>query len=140
MEVILQQVIRSQIIPLFDSFFCYNKIKVKGEYVYKTTFITDWGTVTYECMLYVLPDANTTFTIPIQITLDELISIHIYLDDLIIYVKGILITLGFQKLWLDPFKISFVPDTKSYILKDLHERLFSYTTNGSHLKHYVGPT
>jgi hypothetical protein len=87
-----------------------------------------------------LSDASTTFKIPIQITLDELISIHIYLDDLIIYVKGLLVTSEFQVLWLGPFKIAFVLDTNSYILKDLQEQLFSYSTNGSHLKHYVGPT
>jgi hypothetical protein len=46
----------------------------------------------------------------------------------------------FQKLWLGPFKITFVLRTNSYILKDLQERLFSYRTNGSHLKHYVEPT
>jgi hypothetical protein len=46
----------------------------------------------------------------------------------------------FQKLWLGPFKIVFFPGTNSYIPKDLQERLFSYSTNGSHLKHYVEPT
>jgi hypothetical protein len=46
----------------------------------------------------------------------------------------------FQKLWLGPFKIAFVLGTNSYILKYLQERLFSYNTNGSHLKHYVEPT
>ena len=46
----------------------------------------------------------------------------------------------FQKLWLGPFKIVFVPGTNSYILKHSQERLFSYSTNGSHLKHYVEPT
>jgi hypothetical protein len=45
-----------------------------------------------------------------------------------------------QKLWLGPFKISFVLHTNSYILKDLHEQLFSYNTNDSHLKDYVEPT
>ena len=48
--------------------------------------------------------------------------------------------LKFQKLWLGPFKIVFVLGANSYILKDLQERLFSYNTNGSHLKHYVEPT
>jgi hypothetical protein len=43
----------------------------------------------------------------------------------------------FQKLWLGPFKIAFVLNTNSYILKDLQNRLFSYSTNRSHLKHYV---
>jgi hypothetical protein len=44
-----------------------------------------------------------------------------------------------QKLWLGPFKIAFVLGANSYILKDLQEQLFSYNTNGSHLKHYVEP-
>jgi hypothetical protein len=46
----------------------------------------------------------------------------------------------FKKLLLGPFKIAFVLGTNSYILKDLQERLFSYSTNGSHLKHYKEPT
>jgi transposase InsO family protein len=46
----------------------------------------------------------------------------------------------FQKLWLGPFKIAFFLGTNSYILKDLQERLFSYSTNSSHLKNYVEPT
>jgi hypothetical protein len=45
----------------------------------------------------------------------------------------------FQKLWMGPFKITFVMGENSYLLKDLEERLFSYSTNGSHLKHYVEP-
>jgi hypothetical protein len=46
----------------------------------------------------------------------------------------------FQKLWLGPFKIASVLGTNSYLLKDMDERLFSYSTNGSHLKHYVEPS
>jgi hypothetical protein len=46
----------------------------------------------------------------------------------------------FQNLWPGPFKITFVLGANCYILKDLEERLFSYSTNGSHLKHYVEPT
>jgi hypothetical protein len=45
----------------------------------------------------------------------------------------------FQKLWMGPFKITFVRGPNSYLLKYLEERLFSYSTNGSHLKHYVEP-
>jgi hypothetical protein len=85
-------------------------------------------------------DVSTTFKIPIQITLDELVNIHIYLDDLIVYIKGPLITSEFQVLFQGPFNIAFVLGTNSYILKDLQERLFSYNTNGSHWKHYMGPT
>ena len=46
----------------------------------------------------------------------------------------------FQKLWLGPFKITFVVGTNSCILKYFREQLFSYSTNGSHLKNYVEPT
>jgi hypothetical protein len=45
----------------------------------------------------------------------------------------------FQKLWPSPSKIAFVLGVNSYILKDLEERLFSYSTNSSHLKNYVQP-
>jgi len=43
----------------------------------------------------------------------------------------------FQKLWLGPYKIAFVIGNNSYFLKYMEERLFSYTINGLHLKHYV---
>jgi hypothetical protein len=43
-------------------------------------------------------------------------------------------TSKFQKLWLGPFKIAFVLGANYYLLKDLEERLFSYSTNSSHLK------
>jgi hypothetical protein len=66
-----------------DNFFCYNQIKVKRVDAYKTTFIANWGTETYGRMLSGLPDASTTFKRSIQINLDELIGIHIYLDELI---------------------------------------------------------
>jgi hypothetical protein len=128
--------------PLLDSFWGYNQIKIKGEYAYKTTFIADWGTVTHECMISSLPDAGTTFKGFIQITFNDLIGKikHVYLDDLIIHSEGLSVVSKFQKLWLGPFKIAFVLGTNSYILKDLQERLFSYSTNGSHLEHYVEPT
>jgi hypothetical protein len=46
----------------------------------------------------------------------------------------------FQNLWLGPFTIAFSLGTNSYILKYLQEILFSYSTNNSHLKHYMEPT
>jgi hypothetical protein len=140
MEMILSQVVWSQTRPLLDIFWGYRKIKVKGEDVHKTTLITNWGTMSYKCLPSGLPNASTTFKIPIHTTLDELINIHIYLDDLIIYIKRMIITSEFQVLFLGPFKIAFVLDTNSYILKDLQEQLFSYSTNGSRLKHCEGPT
>jgi hypothetical protein len=46
----------------------------------------------------------------------------------------------FQKLWLGPYKITLVVGNNTYMLKDFEERLFSFTTNDSHLKHYVEPS
>jgi hypothetical protein len=43
----------------------------------------------------------------------------------------------FQNLWLGPHKIYSVIGNNSYLLKELDGQLFSYTTNGSYLKHYV---
>jgi hypothetical protein len=43
----------------------------------------------------------------------------------------------FQNLWLCPYIIAFVIGNNSYLLKDTDGRLFSYTTIGLHLKHYV---
>jgi hypothetical protein len=105
--------------PLLNVFSNYNQIKVKGADAYKTTFITNWGTMTYKRMLSGLLDASTAFKRPIQTTLDELIRIHMYIDNLIIYVKGLIITSEFQVLFMGPLKIYFVLDTNSYILKDL---------------------
>ena len=103
---------------LLDKFLGYSKIKGKGEDVHKTTLIINWGTMTYKLLPYGLTDASSAFKRPIHKMLDELISIHIYLDDLIVYVKGLIITSEFQVLFLGPFKISFVLYTNSYILKD----------------------
>jgi hypothetical protein len=121
MEMFLQQVVRSQMRPALDKFLGYRKIKVKGAYAHKATLISNWGSMTYKCRFPGLSDVSTAFKIPIHTTLDELIIIHIYLDDLIIYVKGLIITSKFQVLFLDPFKIVFVLDTNSYILKNLQE-------------------
>jgi hypothetical protein len=126
--------------PLLDSFFGYNQIKENGVNAHKITVITNCGTMNYKCMLSSLHDASTTFKRLIQTTLEELISIHIYLDDVIVYVKGMTITSVFQVLFLGPFKINFFLCTNSYILRDLREQLFSYSINSSHFKHYVGPT
>jgi hypothetical protein len=140
MEIILQQVVESQLRPLLDSFLGCKKIKVKGEDAHKTTLITNWGTMSYKCLFSGLLDASTAFKRPIHTTFDELVSIHLYLDDLIVCVKGMIITSEFQVLFLGPFKIAFVLDTNSYILKDLQKQLFSYNTNSSRLKYCEGPT
>jgi hypothetical protein len=51
MEMFLQQVVESQLGPLLDSLSSYKRIKVKGENVHKTTFITNCDTMPYKCCL-----------------------------------------------------------------------------------------
>jgi hypothetical protein len=89
-EMILQQVARSQMMSLLDSSSGYNQIKVKRTYKYKTTFITHWGTFSYEHMPFVLSNAGATFQISMQIDFDDLIRkiIQIFLDDLNVYSKN----------------------------------------------------
>jgi hypothetical protein len=127
---------------LLDGFSGYNQINVKREEKYKTTFITRWGTFSYERMHFVLSNAGATFQRSMQITFDDLIDkiIHIYLDELTVYSKRRSYVSKFQKVWLDPFKITFFLGENSYLLKDLQEHFFSFNTNDSHLKHYVEPT
>jgi hypothetical protein len=90
MEMILQQVAGSQMMSLLNGFSGYNQIKVKGEDKYKTTFITRWGTLTYERMPFGLSNAGATFQRAMQINFDDLICkiIQIYLDELTMYSKN----------------------------------------------------
>jgi len=48
MELILHQVVGSQMMSLLDEFSGYNEIKVKIFDMYKTTFTTRWGMFAYE--------------------------------------------------------------------------------------------
>jgi hypothetical protein len=74
MEIILQQVAGSQIMSLLDGFSSYIQIKVKREDKYKTTFITHWGTLNYECMPSGLYDISATFKRLMRVTFDDLIG------------------------------------------------------------------
>jgi hypothetical protein len=90
MELILQQVVGSQMMSLLDDFSGYNQIRVKRDDKYKTTFTTRWGTFSYEHMPFGLSNAGATFQRAMQIAFDDLIGkiIHIYLDDLTVYSKN----------------------------------------------------
>jgi hypothetical protein len=90
MEMILQQVVGSKMMSLLDGFYDYNKIKVKRIDKYKTTFITRWGTFTYERVPFGLSNAGSTFQRAMQIDFDDLIGkiIQIYLNDLKMYSKN----------------------------------------------------
>jgi hypothetical protein len=69
MELILQQVVGSQMMSLLDGFSSYNQIRVKRIDKYKTTFITYWGTFAYERMPFGLSNARATFQRAMQIIL-----------------------------------------------------------------------
>jgi hypothetical protein len=74
MEMVLQQVVGSQMMSLLDGFSSYNKIKEKRVDKYKTIFITHWGTVAYERMPFGLSNAGATFQRAMQIDFDNLIG------------------------------------------------------------------
>jgi hypothetical protein len=89
MELILQQVVGSQMMSLLDGFSIYNQIRIKRVDKYKTTFTTHWGTFAYECMPFGLINACATFQQVMQIDFDYLIDIiiQIYFDNLTMYFK-----------------------------------------------------
>jgi hypothetical protein len=98
MEMFLQQVVESQLEPLFDSLFGYDKIKIEGENIHKTTFIISWGTMSYNFLPSSLFDASIPLKGPMHTTFDELVSLHAYLDDLIVCEKRLIIHHNF-KCW-----------------------------------------
>lgn len=87
MELMLQQVVGSQMMSLLDGFSGYNKIKVKSHDRYKTTFTTRWGTFSYERMPFGLISVGATFQRGMHIAFDDLIGVilQVYLDDLTVH-------------------------------------------------------
>jgi hypothetical protein len=72
--------------------FGYNEIKVKGENVHKNTFITNCDTMPHKCRIFSLLDRGTSLKKTMHMTLDELASLHLYLDKIIVRIKGMMIT------------------------------------------------
>jgi hypothetical protein len=137
MRMFLQQVVELHLEPLFDSFFGYNKIKVEGENYHSSISTTNHDTMFYNCLPYGLFDTSIAWRRPIHTTLDDSFCIHSYLDDLIVSVKGIIDTSGFQVL--DHFHITFFLDTNWQILKELQRQWFSHTISSPRLKYCEGP-
>jgi len=114
MEIILQQVVRSQMMSLLDGFSSYNQIKVKRTDRYKTTFTTHWDIFSYEHMPFGLSNEGATFQRAMQIDFDNLINkiFQVYLDDLTIYSKNWLDHFGHLRkvlMWCRKFDISLNP-------------------------------
>jgi hypothetical protein len=110
-EMFQQQIVELYLEPLLDSFFGYNKIKVEGENYHKTTLTTNRDTMSYNCLPSGLFDTSIALRRPIHITFDKSVCLQAYLDDLIVSVKGMIVTSGFQML--GHFWITFVLDTNS---------------------------
>ena len=91
MKRFLQQVVELHLEPLLDNLFGYNKTKVKGENIQKTTFITNCDTMSYSFLPSGLLDTSITLKRPIHTIFKELLSLHVYLDDLIVCVKKLII-------------------------------------------------
>jgi hypothetical protein len=137
MKIFLQQVVELHLEPLLDSLFGYNKTKVKGANIHKTTFTTNCDTMSYNCLHSSLFDTSIALKRPIHTTFNELVGLHVYLDDLIICVKRLIFTSECQVL--GHFKINFVLDTNSKILEELQRQWFSHSTNSPRLKYCEGP-
>jgi hypothetical protein len=137
MRMFLQQVVELHLEPLLDSLFGYNKIKVEGENYHNTISTTNRDTMSYNCLPSGLFDTSIALRRPIHTTFDESVSLHAYLDDLIVSVKGLIATSGFQVL--GHFRITFVLDTNSEILKELQRQWFSHTISSPRLKYCEGP-
>jgi hypothetical protein len=98
MKIFLQQDVELHLEPLFDSLFGYNKTKVKGENIHKTTFITSCDTMSYSFPPSGIFDTSIALRSPIHTTFYELVCLHVDLDDLIICVKRLIVTSECQVL------------------------------------------
>jgi hypothetical protein len=107
----LQQVVDLHLETLLESLFGYNKIKVEGKNYHNTISTTNRDTMSYNFLTFGLFDTSIALRRFIHTTFDELVSLHAYLDDLIISVKGLIATSRFQVL--GHFRITFVLDTNS---------------------------
>jgi hypothetical protein len=136
MEMFQQKIVELYLEPLLDSFFGYNKIKVEGASYHKTTFTTNHDTMSYNCLPSGLFDTSIALRRPIHTSFDKLVSLHAYLVDLIISVKGKIATLGFQVL--GHFRITFVLNTNSKFLKELQRQWFSHTISSPCFKYCEG--
>jgi len=114
-RMIMRQFVELKLSPLLEILFGCSKSKVGRENCHKTTLITNCDTMSYGCLPSGLFDSSIAFKRPIHMVFNELVSLHAYLDDLIVCVKGMIITPEFQVL--GHFQITFVLVTNLEILK-----------------------
>jgi hypothetical protein len=137
MRMFLQQVVELHLELLLDYLFGYNKIKVEGGNYHNTISTTNHDTMYYNFLPFGLFDTSTALRSPIDTTFNEMVSLHAYLDDLIVSIKGMIATSRFQ-VW-GHFWITFVLETNSKILNQLQRQWFSHTISSPCLKYYEGP-
>lgn len=89
MDHILQTVSGSKMLSMLDGFSSYNQIIVLESDQHKTTFITPWGTFSYNRMQFCLINAGVTFQQAMDLSFGHLKDkiIVMYLDDLTIFSK-----------------------------------------------------
>ena len=71
---------------MLDGYSGYNKILVKEEDQFKTTFTTKWGTMGYKRMPFGLSNARETFQEAMEMAFNNLMYkfVLVYLDDITI--------------------------------------------------------
>ena len=89
METLLQRVMGSGMMSMFDGFSGYNQVLVNKEDQHKTTFTTPWGTYKFLRMPFGLLKEGATFQRAMDFAFKELIGkiIEIYQDDLTVFSK-----------------------------------------------------
>jgi len=97
---------------------------------------TNNNNISYKCLPSGLFDTSIALKRPIHTTFNELVSLHAYLDDLILCAKRLIVTSEFQVLGY--FQITFFLDTNSKILRELQRQWFSHSTNSACLKYCEG--
>jgi hypothetical protein len=104
MEMILQQILGSQMMSLLDSFSGYNQIKVKRTDKLKTTFITHWGTFSYERIHFGLSNPSATFQTAMQIYFRSIIQFG---KRPFFRGENLIIRLNLQEIFFPPRRIKF---------------------------------
>ena len=89
MDHLLQTVVVSEMMSMFDGFSGYNQVEVEEKDQHKTTFTTPWGTFSYHRMPFRLINTEATFQRCMSKTFTDMKDqiIVIYLDDLTMFSK-----------------------------------------------------
>lgn len=119
MDHILQRVVGSTKISLFDVFSGYNQILVHPDHQAKTPFTTPWGTFMYVKIPFGLVNAGATFQRAMDIAFAK--EIH---DFLVIYLDYIIVFSKYDNQHLDHLRRVFIKCRKYGISLNPKKSLF----------------